>query len=223
MLGEAVFDRADLPPVAAFSRAELTTLRSMLVRGLNSPWTSSAGRLFDAVASLAGLRQQIRFEGQAAMELEFALEGVETDETYPFAIADCRLPIEKPAVAANKSALRTPHSAFVLDWSPMVQEILADAQRGVPVGAISAKFHNALAEGIVAVARRAGIARVVLTGGCFQNRYLTERAVQRLRAEGFQPCWHQRVPPNDGGIALGQIVAAMRKTESNRVSALKMT
>jgi len=208
-------------PLTAFSASELATLKTMLERGLNSPWTSSAGRLFDAVASLAGLRQQIRFEGQAAMELEFALDGVRTDEAYPFAIANCRLrkrehatkpvlPIEKPAVPANKSALRTPHSALVLDWAPMIQEILADVERGVPVGGISAKFHNALAEGIVAVARRAGIARVVLTGGCFQNRYLTERAVQRLRTEGFQPCWHQRVPPNDGGIALGQIVAARR-------------
>jgi hydrogenase maturation protein HypF len=79
------------------------------------------------------------------------------------------------------------------------------------VGEISAKFHNALVEVIVAVARRIGEARVVLSGGCFQNRYLTERAVERLRTEGFQPYWHQRVPPNDGGIALGQVVAARRE------------
>ena len=72
------------------------------------------------------------------------------------------------------------------------------------VPSISAKFHNALVEMIVAVARLTGEPRVVLTGGCFQNRYLTERAVTRLRAEGFRPYWHQRIPPNDGGIALGQ-------------------
>ena len=195
MLGEAIFDRTDLPAVAAFSRAELAALRTMLSRGLNSPWTSSVGRLFDAVASLAGLRQQIRFEGQAAMELEFALEGVGTDEGYPLSIA-------------SHSTLRTPHSVFVLDWSPMIQEILADVQRGILAGVISAKFHNALAEAVVAVAKRVGQSRVVLSGGCFQNRYLTERTVRRLRAEGFQSYWHQRVPPNDGGIALGQIVAA---------------
>jgi hydrogenase maturation protein HypF len=94
----------------------------------------------------------------------------------------------------------------------MVEAILADVMNGIPVATISAKFHNALAESIVAVAKRAGQNRVVLSGGCFQNRYLTERAVRRLSAEGFRPYWHQRVPPNDGGIALGQVIAALRTT-----------
>jgi hydrogenase maturation protein HypF len=92
----------------------------------------------------------------------------------------------------------------------MIEAILSDVQKGVAAGKISAKFHNALAEAVVAVAERIGERRVVLSGGCFQNRYLTERTVRRLQAEGFQPYWHQRVPPNDGGIALGQIVAAVR-------------
>jgi hydrogenase maturation protein HypF len=95
----------------------------------------------------------------------------------------------------------------------MVQEILTDVERKIPIGEISARFHNALAEGIVAVAKRAGQNRVVLSGGCFQNRYLTEQAVRRLSAKGFRPYWHQRVPPNDGGIALGQVVAALRRKE----------
>jgi hydrogenase maturation protein HypF len=95
----------------------------------------------------------------------------------------------------------------------MVQEILTDVERNIPIGIISAKFHNALMEGIVAVAKRAGQDRVVLSGGCFQNRYLTEHVVRRLQAEGFRPYWHQRVPPNDGGIALGQVVAALRRKE----------
>ena len=94
----------------------------------------------------------------------------------------------------------------------MIQAILSDVNRGVSVGEISAKFHNTLVESIIAVARHAGEDRVVLSGGCFQNRYLTERAVQRLRAEGFLPYWHQRVPPNDGGVALGQVIAARRIT-----------
>jgi hydrogenase maturation protein HypF len=165
----------------------------MLARGLNSPLTTSAGRLFDAVASLVGLRQHNRFEGQAAMELEFALEGVETNARYD------------PPLATARSSL-------VLDWAPMIEDILKDVQRGASVGEISAKFHNALAEGIVAIARRVGQPRVLLSGGCFQNRYLTERTVARLRAEGLQPYWHQRVPPNDGGIALGQVVAALRES-----------
>jgi hydrogenase maturation protein HypF len=76
---------------------------------------------------------------------------------------------------------------------------------------VSAKFHNTLVEMMVAVARRVGETRVVLTGGCFQNRYLTERAVRRLESEHLQPYWHQRIPPNDGGIALGQVIAAARE------------
>ncbi len=90
----------------------------------------------------------------------------------------------------------------------MIPAILADVRAGISVAEISAKFHNALAEAVVAVANHFGEPRMVLSGGCFQNRYLTERTVTRLRAENFQPYWHQRVPPNDGGIALGQIFAA---------------
>jgi hydrogenase maturation protein HypF len=76
---------------------------------------------------------------------------------------------------------------------------------------LSAKFHNTLVEMMVAVAKHVGEERVILTGGCFQNKFLTELAIQRLRAAGFQPYWHQRIPPNDGGIALGQIMAASRQ------------
>ena len=192
--GDAIFERKNVAPVAAFSAPELATLKTMLAKKMNAPVTTSMGRLFDAVASLINLRQQIRFEGQAAMELEFALDGIETDDHY-------NLP------------LVTRHPSLVLDWSRMVQEILTDVERKIPIGEISARFHNALAESIVAVAKRAGQNRVVLSGGCFQNRYLTERAVRRLQAEGFRPYWHQRVPPNDGGIALGQVVAALRRKE----------
>jgi hydrogenase maturation protein HypF len=194
----------------AFSSSEMAALHSMLKRGINSPHCSSVGRLFDALAFLAGLRERARFEGQAAMELEFALEGVETDEAYPLRIADCGLRKEGEGSGETRSEIRNPKSEMVLDWAPMIKAILADVERGFPVGEISAKVHNALAETIVGVAQRIGERRVVLSGGCFQNRYLTERSVARLRAEGFQPYWHQRVPPNDGGIALGQIMAAMR-------------
>jgi len=107
--------------------------------------------------------------------------------------------------------LVTHRSSLILDWSPMIKAILADVQSGISIGEISAKFQNALAEAVIEVAIRIGVARVALSGGCFQNRYLTERIVTRLREEGFQPYWHQRVPPNDGGIALGQVVAARRE------------
>ena len=189
LYGEAAFEMNHLPPLREMPPVEMITLRGMLQRRFNSPSTSSVGRLFDVVASLVNLRQQMRFEGQAAMELEFAMDDFTTDARY-----------DLPLV--------TRHSSLVLDWSLMVHSILTDVNGRVSVAEISTKFHNALAEAVVAMARASGLTRVVLSGGCFQNRYLTERTVSRLRAEKFQPYWHQRVPPNDGGIALGQIFAA---------------
>ncbi len=217
IFGDKVWEKEKLVPLAAFSASELAALKTMLARGLNSPPTSSVGRLFDAVASLVNLRQQIRFEGQAAMELEFALDGVKTDEAYPVQSAECEVRNaareDARPTKTLKSEIRNPRSAIILDWVPMIEAILADVKRGVSVGKISAKFHNALVEAIITIAKRVGQDRVVLSGGCFQNRYLTERVVRRLQAEGFRPYWHQRVPPNDGGIALGQVVAALRQKE----------
>jgi hydrogenase maturation protein HypF len=197
-MGGAVFERPDLAPVSSFRNSELPILRRMLTSGLNSPWTSSAGRLFDAVASIAGLRQRASFEGQAAMELEFAREGYEGREAYPIDIVE------------GDGGILT------VDWERLALAVLSDCAGRGAVGEISNKFHNALAEAVVAVASRIGEPRVVLTGGCFQNRYLTERTVGRLAEEGFRPYWHQRVPPNDGGISLGQIVAASRAISPKR-------
>ncbi|HET7623693.1 MAG TPA: carbamoyltransferase HypF [Verrucomicrobiae bacterium] len=172
-----------------FSPNELAVLRKMLAGKVNSPLTSSAGRLFDAAASLIGLRHRSSFEGQAAMELEFAIQqGIE--DRYAFEISG--------------------GAPLVLDWEPMISAMLEDLRLGTEIGIISAKFHNTLVEMIVEIARRIGEWKIALSGGCFQNQYLLERAVQRLRAEGFCPHWHQRVPTNDGGIALGQIIAASR-------------
>ena len=205
--GEAIFQKKDLPVVAAFSTGELATLKTMLQRELNSPVTTSIGRLFDAVASLAGLRQRMRFEGQAAMELEFALDGIATEDAYSLPIVVC------DAAHPAESAARNPPPTMILDWAPVIEALLSDVQNGVAVGIISAKFHHALAEAVVSVAKRVGVMRVALSGGCFQNRYLTARVVTRLREENFSPYWHQRVPTNDGGIALGQIMAARRAGE----------
>lgn len=171
-----------------FDKAELKLLQPMMLRTVNSPATSSAGRLFDAVAALVGLRPRASFEGQAAMDLEFACQsGIET--SYGFQLHG-RLPI-------------------VVDWQAAILEILHDLRREEDAGTISAKFHNTLVEMIITIARKCNQEKVVLTGGCFQNRYLTERAIDRLFAEGFRPYWHQRIPPNDGGISLGQIFASV--------------
>ncbi|MBI5817982.1 MAG: carbamoyltransferase HypF [Verrucomicrobia bacterium] len=193
IFGDALFKPGAPAPVQGFTRPELQIVWQMLHKQLNAPVTSSAGRLFDAAAAIAGLRQETRYEGQAAMEWEFAAEAAGTDEAYPFGIRDGQSPL-------------------VVDWEPMIRGMLDDVAENEPVGRLAAKFHNALAEIIVAVARRVGREQVVLSGGCFQNRYLTERAVQRLEQEHFRAYWHQRVPPNDGGIALGQVVAASRET-----------
>jgi len=90
----------------------------------------------------------------------------------------------------------------------MLRQVIADVAGGISRGQVAFRFHNTLAEMIVAVAARCGLEAVALSGGCFQNRALTERAVQRLREEGFRPYWHRRIPPGDGGIAVGQLLAA---------------
>jgi hydrogenase maturation protein HypF len=205
LFGDDLFDMAALAPVRAFSVQELGVLRTMLQKGLNTPVTSSAGRLFDAVSALTGLRQQSNYEGQAAMELEFALgrvwdgtnDRINTDEYYRFDL------IESTTIGRP--------SGIIIDWGPTVRDVIDEISREIPTGVVSAKFHNTLVEMMVAVARRVGETRVVLTGGCFQNRYLTERAVRRLESENLVPYWHQRIPPNDGGIALGQVMAAARE------------
>jgi hydrogenase maturation protein HypF len=187
---EAEPDR-DLAPFHDLAENEFAVVRQMLAKGFNAPVTSSAGRLFDAVASLTGLRQRASFEGQAAMELEFAVEpGV--DESYPFEVE--------------------PGEPHVVDWRPMIRQIVQEVRERRPVGLIAARFHNTLAKVVLRIAQTIKEERVVLTGGCFQNRYLTERCVECLLDGGFRPYWHQRVPPNDGGIAVGQVMAAARAT-----------
>ncbi len=204
LFGDALFDREDLHPFVSFPAHELHLLRRMLEKKVNTPVTTSAGRLFDAVSSLVGLRQHVAFEGQAAMELEFAMGDTACEERYEYNIID-REPADGSAYQPS----------MVFDWSPVILGVIEDIRHSEPVPSIAARFHNALCEGIVAVAGRTGEERVVLSGGCFQNRYLTERTVRRLREEGFRPYWHQRVPPNDGGIALGQISVCRRRETGN--------
>lgn len=204
--GGDLFDRTGFRESSGFTEIELRSLGRMLAQGINAPRTSSVGRLFDAVASIIGLRQRVNFEGQAAMELEFALAGVTTEKMYEFSIEN------SPVKRTNTSLDKTAQS--IIDWESIVLGILDDVHNGVSIGHISAAFHNTLVEIIVKVAKQSERERIVLTGGCFQNKYLTERTVRRLEAEGFKAYWHQRVPPNDGGISLGQIFAASRMNYS---------
>lgn len=172
--------------------AGIEGLVTVLERNLNCPRTTSMGRLFDAVAALCGLPGVINFEGQSAMALEFAADA-ECAEAYPIPLGQ-----GEPAAA---------------DWEPMIRRVLADRRAGVPVAVIAARFHNGLAELAVAVARRVGLADVVLSGGCFQNRFLSAAVRARLLAAGPRVYSHHQVPPGDGGIALGQIFVAARRSQ----------
>ncbi|NOX62790.1 MAG: carbamoyltransferase HypF [Chloroflexi bacterium] len=191
MFGRDACMQEDLAPVAAFERNERRLLTQMLEKNLHAPLTTSAGRLFDGVAALLDLHQVVSFEGQAAMALEFATDPAHED-AYPLPLSEVGPP-------------------WVLDWRPLLSAVLADLRSGAPTPTIAARFHNALIEAILATARRTGEPRVALSGGCFQNRILTERAAQRLRAAGFEVILHRQVPPNDGGVSLGQIAVAARK------------
>ncbi len=121
------------------------------------------------------------------------------------ALAD---PSERGAYPFPLVPAAAPGAPSLLDWGPLLHALLEDGARGVEASVRSARFHNALVEGIAAVARFTGSPRVALSGGCFQNRFLVERASERLAAEGFEVLTHRLVPPNDGGIALGQVMVA---------------
>jgi len=180
--GERVFDLNFLP----FTESELQLLSPVLAKQINCPRTTSAGRLFDAVASLLGLCHLNQYEGQAAMALENCAARSESDAAYPFRIID--------------------NEPRVIDWQGAIEALLADMPNR-DAELIAKKFHNTLAEMILAIASRAGEQTIVLSGGCFQNACLVEAAVERLLATGFQVFRHQNIPPNDGGLALGQLYA----------------
>jgi hydrogenase maturation protein HypF len=166
-------------------------VRRMIAQGVNTVPTSSCGRLFDAVAAIIGLRREVTFEGQAAIELEAIAESGE-EGRYPFEIED--------------------GAPWQVDFRPAIERIAQEAAAGVARGAVAARFHNTLAAAVVETCRRirgpAGPSRVCLSGGTFQNVRLTESAAAGLQAAGFEVFLHSRVPPNDGGIALGQAAIA---------------
>jgi len=178
--------------------AQLKLLKQMIAKRLNSPLTSSCGRLFDAVAALAGIRDEVSFEGQAALELEMVLK---TDAaqagSYPF-------------------ALHRDQGLLLVDAVPMIRQLIIDLQNEVKISHISAQFHNGLSRVVVDVCtmirEEVGERPVALSGGVFQNRYLTERTMELLREEQFEVLVHRQVPPNDGGLSLGQAAVAGRTT-----------
>lgn len=193
---------ADLPFFRAISDKPLRTLDGMIESGFNSPMTSSCGRLFDAVAATIGLRQEVSYEGQAAIELEAAIDMTALHDNcgYRFSINDSAgLPRLQPA--------------------PMWQALLRDLRDGIPVGVIAARFHSGLAAGLADMIEHltrphgdVWAGRIALSGGVFQNAALTEQLILRVEAKGLDVLRHARVPANDGGLSLGQAVIAAARS-----------
>jgi hydrogenase maturation protein HypF len=197
LLGEAALNDFAGRPQSAFIASKLETeiIARQIERKLNTPLTSSMGRLFDAVSALAGIRDEIDYEGQAAVELEMAAynEDLEDDQGYP-----C------PIIAEGEMK--------IVPLADLLSTITEELTRGVSAGKISLKFHNTIARMTGEMCRRladeTGIDRVALSGGVFQNRLLLRKTVKRLEDSGFQVFTHRQVPCNDGGISLGQVVIA---------------
>lgn len=181
-----------LPPVTA-SPEQLQVLRHQIKTGLNAPYTSSMGRLFDAVAALLGIRQEVNYEAQAAIELEALADPQETGG-YPWKI-----------------------SPGIIDPTPMIQSLIEDWRAGLAVESLAARFHNSVA-GMIRlackqIASQSGVSNIVLSGGVWQNRFLLKRTLQRLEKENFKVYLHRQTPTNDGGVALGQAMIAYHRLE----------
>jgi hydrogenase maturation protein HypF len=186
IFGIDLFNNHKLLVDLGFSDVQMNVLRTVLTKRVNSFKTSSAGRLFDAVSSILGISQESNYEGQSAMKLEYAADYSEKG-IYDFKIIE--------------------NDILLVDWENMVLSIMDDKKSGVHVSKISSRFHNTLSRIILKLAEIFGEEKIVLSGGCFQNKYLAESAISLLEKNKFRVYTHQRIPPNDGGIALGQIAA----------------
>jgi len=180
------------PRIDAASRR---TVEQMLDRKFNTPDTSSAGRLFDAIASLAGVRDRVSYEGQAAMQLEWLAGTLPVDGRYPFQV--------------DSSSADFP---LMIDTRPLIRAVLEDANDGVEAASIARRFHSTLVQIVADVCRKirqaTRVNAVVLSGGVFMNALLTTEVVEALTADDFRVFRHRIVPPNDGGLCLGQLMVA---------------
>ena len=207
-----------IPFVRQRDRAASELLLHAARSGVNAPLTSSCGRLFDAVAALLGLRQEISYEGQAAMELEFAIGSEMPKESD--------LPAGYELFTANFAAAVTDASpsipCAVLDPSALITAVVADIEAEAPLSLVSWRFHQALAQSfanvVERIARRVGLRQVVLSGGCLQNRVLHDALSVSLERMGLSVFVPRRFPANDGGLALGQLVVAAARNASSRES-----
>lgn len=166
---------------------DIDVILNLIDKKINSPLCSSVGRLFDGIASLINLKHAVSYEGQAAMDLENIIDGIITDESYKFEI------------------IKTKENNYIVHCRDVVIDISNDLEKNISKQNISAKFHNSLVNVISEISKLSEVNQIAITGGCFQNKYLIERTIDRLREEGFKVFWQSVIPSNDGGISLGQI------------------
>ena len=195
------FLKFDIPFVRQLDKTKVDVLLRMMEQGVNSPLTSSCGRLFDAIAALIGIRQEVNYEAQAAIELEMAM-----------ASSDVASPNEE---TAYPMVLLPDDGHWIIGTRPLFEALLDDLGRNIPVAAISRRFHRGLVEGFVELAallrKKTALQRVCLSGGTFHNVYLSERLEARLSESGFEVFTQKEVPSGDGGLSLGQAVVAAAK------------
>jgi hydrogenase maturation protein HypF len=199
---EAVLKDEDLHRRLGLLPREAWMLAAMIHRSINTPWSSSIGRLFDAVAALVLGIPEVSYEGEAAVWLETAADNTAVADEYPFPL----LPPEAGEPVAGDRAISRG------DWRPMLSVILTDLASGVEAGAIASRFHNTLARWAAVVASQQPLREVVLSGGCFQNRILTERTLAALARVNCRVYFPSQIPPGDGGLAVGQLAVAMAQT-----------
>ena len=235
--GDAFLD-LDIPFVRQLDRSTWRTLSQMIARGINCPPTSSLGRLFDAIAALIGLRSEALYEGQAAIELEMLAWSEDGDRLEHgdrqgrhyhttnealienvYSSGDPGGRHAPPGRHAPSSNIKEAYPFVIrrqtpatLDVSPMIRAIVSDIQQGLPPSYIASRFHSTIAELLAEAAcearERTQLNSVALSGGVFQNRLLLETLIARLEEKGFQVYINRRVPPNDGGLSLGQLAVA---------------
>jgi hydrogenase maturation protein HypF len=198
--GESMFELG-IDFVKSLDRKKWTIIKKMIDKGLNSPLTSSSGRLFDAVSALVGVRQEVYYEGQAAIELEMAADKDE-EGFYSYDLEEL----------GNGSQVML---------EPIIRGVVSDISEGVSVPTIAGKFHNTMAKIIlnicIRVRKASGIEKVALSGGVFQNTLLLNKTFTLLDGSGFKVYTQHRVPPNDGGIALGQAVIANELIKKGKI------
>ena len=203
----------NLACVKGVTAVEQAIIRKQLETGLNSIPTSSMGRLFDAAAALAAVRHTVSYEAQAAIEFESRVDPNVTS-SYQINILSTDFTDYADFSLHNLRNLRNLRiNPFIIDPTPLFQELVSDVQKGVETAIIAAKFHNAVADLILQLSHnlrdQTGINQVALSGGVFQNVTLLEKAITRLHAADFETVTHQLVPPNDGGLALGQAIISI--------------